>query len=125
MRLAKETVTIELKNGNTITGTITGVDSYMNIHLRAVKMMIKTKTKEGEVKHEVEMDQTTVRGNTIRNIELPESINLDTLLVDNTPKIKVKAHVKGLLHFTYQTIQILTPIEALKKKKEKAPKPNK
>lgn len=38
MKLSNESVTVELKNGSVITGTITGVDMQMNTHLRNVKI---------------------------------------------------------------------------------------
>jgi len=38
MKLGGETVTIELKNGQTIIGTITSVDMSMNTHLKTVKI---------------------------------------------------------------------------------------
>ncbi|EKE40459.1 LSM domain containing protein [Entamoeba nuttalli P19] len=90
MRLTNEVVTIELKSGAILTGTIVGVDNYMNVHLKVVKM-----TQKG--KNPINLDQSTVRGNTIRNIILPESLNLDTYLVDDTPRLKVKAAVKSAL----------------------------
>lgn len=90
MRLANEVVTIELKSGATLTGTIVGVDNNMNVHLKVVTMTPKGK-------EPVSMDRTTVRGNTLRDIILPESLNLDTYLIDDTPRMKVKAAVKSLL----------------------------
>ena len=38
MKLTNETVTIELKNGSSVTGTITSVDMQMNTHLKHVKL---------------------------------------------------------------------------------------
>ena len=53
-KLANETVTIELKNSTTVTGTIVGVDVAMNTHLRAVKLSIKgSKTKTESVAKEI------------------------------------------------------------------------
>eukprot|EP01114_Cavostelium_apophysatum_P013974 TRINITY_DN3499_c0_g1_i1.p1 TRINITY_DN3499_c0_g1~~TRINITY_DN3499_c0_g1_i1.p1 ORF type:complete len:126 (+),score=19.78 TRINITY_DN3499_c0_g1_i1:68-445(+) len=83
MKLNGETVTVELKNGTIVHGTITGVDISMNTHLKTVKMTVKGK-------NPVTLDTLSIRGNNIRQYILPETLNLDTLLVDDTPKTKPK-----------------------------------
>merc|ERR1712159_318130 len=77
-KLSNESVTIELKNGTTAHGTIMGVDVSMNTHLKQVKLTLKGK-------NPVAVEHLSVRGNTIRYYILPDSLNLDTLLVDDTP----------------------------------------
>ncbi|KAL4139275.1 Small nuclear ribonucleoprotein SmD1b [Phytophthora ramorum] len=84
MKLSNETVTIELKNGTIVHGTITGVDISMNTHLKAVKMTVKGK-------NPVTLDSLSIRGNNIRYYILPDSLNLDTLLIDDTPREKMRA----------------------------------
>mmetsp|Transcript_45119 Transcript_45119/g.119973 ORF Transcript_45119/g.119973 Transcript_45119/m.119973 type:complete len:118 (-) Transcript_45119:269-622(-) len=81
MKLNNETVTIELKNGSVVHGTIVGVDMAMNTHLKAVKLTLKGK-------NPVALEQLSVRGNNIRYYLLPDTINLDTLLVEDAPKHK-------------------------------------
>eukprot|EP00667_Euglena_gracilis_P028437 EG_transcript_36320 len=83
MKLTNETITLELKNGTVVHGTITGVDVSMNTHLKAVKVTLKGK-------NPVAMDHLSVRGNNIRYFILPDSLNLDNLLIDTTPKPKPK-----------------------------------
>lgn len=84
MKLSHETVTIELKNGAVVHGTITGVDVAMNTHLKSVKM---TPVKGG---NPIAMDSLSIRGNNIRYFILPDALPLETLLVDDTPKAKAK-----------------------------------
>jgi len=81
MKLNNETVTIELKNGSVVHGTITGVDMQMNTHLKTVKMTMRNRDP-------VSLDSLSIRGNTIRYFVLPDSLPLDTLLVDDAPKPK-------------------------------------
>ena len=117
MKLSNETVQVELKNGTVIQGTITGglcqmlggqralhlylfwvcictsqhvfvchagVDIAMNTHLKKVKLILKGK-------NPIALDHMSVRGNNIRYFIMPDSLNLDTLLVDlDQPKIRPK-----------------------------------
>ncbi len=110
MKLSHETVTMELKNGTQVHGTITGkhltigclylfdiffmltsfffrspvgVDVAMNTHLKAVKMTIKNRDP-------VQLETLSIRGNNIRYYILPDSLPLETLLIDDTPKGKAR-----------------------------------
>ncbi|KAF8813106.1 Sm-like ribonucleoprotein [Phlegmacium glaucopus] len=81
MKLNNETVTIELKNGSVVHGTITGVDMQMNTHLKTVKMTMRNRDPAS-------LDSLSIRGNNIRYFVLPDALPLDTLLVDDAPKPK-------------------------------------
>ncbi|KAI9593573.1 hypothetical protein BDF19DRAFT_448221 [Syncephalis fuscata] len=88
MKLSNEVVTIELKNGTVVHGTITGVDMSMNTHLKMVKMTMKNRDPAN-------LDSLSIRGNNIRYFILPDSLPLDTLLVDDSPKAKSKKKKEG------------------------------
>ena len=60
----------------------------MNTHLKAVKLTVKGR-------EPVALDHLTIRGNNIRYFLLPESLPLETLLVDDAPKIKNKKQQRG------------------------------
>ncbi|KAJ7359773.1 Sm-like ribonucleoprotein [Mycena albidolilacea] len=81
MKLNNETVTLELKNGSVVHGTITGVDMQMNTHLKSVKITARNRDPASH-------DSISIRGNTIRYFVLPDALPLDTLLVDDAPKPK-------------------------------------
>jgi small nuclear ribonucleoprotein D1 len=83
MKLSNEPVTIEMKNGTIIHGTVTGLDVAMNTHLKSAKMT----TKNADT---VSLETISIRGNNIRYFLLPDAINMDNLLVDDTPKAKTK-----------------------------------
>ncbi|KAG9257850.1 Small nuclear ribonucleoprotein Sm D1 [Emericellopsis cladophorae] len=84
MKCTNETVTIELKNGTIVHGTIASVSPQMNTALRNVKMTAKGQDP-------LSLDTMNIRGSTIRYYILPDSLPLDTLLVDDAPKPKNKA----------------------------------
>ena len=83
MKLAGETVTIELKNGSVVIGTITSVDMSMNTHLKNVKVQQKGKENQN-------LDHLTIRGANIRYYLLPESLPLETHLAAEDRKQKIK-----------------------------------
>jgi small nuclear ribonucleoprotein D1 len=60
----------------------------MNTHLKTVKMTLKGK-------NPVTLDSLSIRGSNVRYYILPDSLNLDTLLVDDAPKNKPSRKPKG------------------------------
>jgi small nuclear ribonucleoprotein D1 len=56
----------------------------MNVALRTVKFTTRGRDT-------LTLDSITVRGSTVRYIILPDSLPLDTLLIDDAPKPKNKA----------------------------------
>jgi len=70
--------------GTIVHGTITSVSPQMNTALRTVKMT----PRGGEP---VALDAMNIRGSTIRYFILPDSLPLDTLLIDDSVKPKNKA----------------------------------
>lgn len=71
---------------------MTGVDISMNTHLKTVKLTLKGK-------NPVTLDHLSVRGNNIRYYILPDSLNLETLLVEETPRVKPKKPTAGMFIF--------------------------
>ena len=67
--------------------TCVGVDISMNTHLETVKLTLKGKVP-------VALDHLCIRDD-IRDYILPDSLKLDTLLVDDTPRVKAKKPVAG------------------------------
>jgi len=53
----------------------------MNTHLKSVKMTVKNKDP-------VQLETLSIRGSNIRYFILPDSLPLDTLLIDDAPKAR-------------------------------------
>ena len=88
MRLAGEAVVVELKNGTVLQGVVVGVDVSMNTHLRQVTLSVKGG-------NPVKVDSLSVRGSTVRYFILPDSLNLDQLLVEQVKKTQTHAQATG------------------------------
>lgn len=97
MRLSHETVTIEMKNGSIVHGTVAGVDMAMNTHLRSVKLTLKNK-------EPINLDTFSIRGNNIRYFILPETLPLDTMLIDDTPKVSKKKKESEIVHCRRESV---------------------
>ena len=97
-KLNREQVTIELKNGTVISGTVVGVDATMNAHLKKAKMTVRGK-------NPVSYATLSVRGSTVRAWLLPDGLNLDALLVEDTPKVSIMIYLHSevcvLLFFVF------------------------
>src|SRR5205085_10795747 len=63
----------------------------MNTALRAVKMTVKNRANPTAPGETITLDTINLRGSTIRYYILPDSLPLDTLLIDDAPKPKNKA----------------------------------
>lgn len=67
---------------------ILGVDVAMNTHLKAVKMTMRNQ-------QPIHYETLSVRGNNIRYYILPDSLTLETLLVDDAPKSRMNRGGRG------------------------------
>mmetsp|Transcript_4033 Transcript_4033/g.5669 ORF Transcript_4033/g.5669 Transcript_4033/m.5669 type:complete len:120 (-) Transcript_4033:103-462(-) len=88
LKMVNETVTMELKNGTTVQGTITAVDMSMNTHLKQVKVTVRHK-------NPVNMSFLSIRGSNIRYFILPDNLDLNYLLIDDAPKQNPPKYPQG------------------------------
>ena len=80
---------------------VIGVDVSMNTHLKSVKMTLKNKDP-------VMLDTLSIRGNNIRYYILPDTLPLDSLLIDDTPKGRGRGRSTGSFNkFHYLKIFLL------------------
>jgi hypothetical protein len=68
----------------------------MNTHLKTVRMTVRGREPQA-------LDSLAIRGNNVRYFILPDSLPLDTLLIDDAPKPKKKAGVRPLTSFSSPT----------------------
>jgi small nuclear ribonucleoprotein D1 len=101
-KLNREQVTIELKNGTVISGTVVGVDMTMNAHLKKAKLTARGK-------NPVSYATLSVRGSTVRAWLLPDGLNLDALLVEETKKVRCSLtwHIMIFVNF-FITVELFT-----------------
>lgn len=59
----------------------------MNTHLKTVKMTVRNREPQT-------LDSLSIRGNNVRYFILPDSLPLDTLLIDDAPKPRKKKDVR-------------------------------
>lgn len=90
-KLRNEQVTVELKNGTTVWGTLQSVSPQMNATLTDVKLTLPNTHANAQAmagiyltgnESTATLQYINIRGNTIRQIILPDSLNLDNLLID-------------------------------------------
>ena len=72
-RIINETITVELKNGIILHGTLLHSDKLMNLYLKKVK-------KTNNSIFNLNLESISIRGNTIRYVILPIWINFDSIL---------------------------------------------
>lgn len=109
-KLRNEQVTIELKNGTTLWGTLQSVSPQMNATLTDVRLAVPQGRGHGssaggalasvylagsapestDASLSATLQYINVRGNTIRQIILPDSLDLDRLLVDEQQLQKLR-----------------------------------
>lgn len=74
-------VTVELKNGNSVNGQILSCSPVMNLSMKNIKLI--------QPHQDPQLLQfINIRGNQIRQVILPDDINIDSLLAKSVVKIK-------------------------------------
>lgn len=78
--------TIHLRTSPTPIQALTqpAVDPQMNTHLKSVKLHLRNAPSNAPLS----LDSIAIRGNNVRYFILPDSLPLDTLLVDDAPRAK-------------------------------------
>lgn len=74
-------VTVELKNGHSVNGQLLACSPTMNLLMKNVKLM--QPFQEPQL-----MQFLSIRGNQVRQIILPEDLNLESILASSATRIK-------------------------------------
>lgn len=74
-------ITVELKNGNSVNGQLLSCSPLMNISLKNIKLV--QPHQDPQI-----LQFISIRGNQIRQIILPDDLNIDNLLANSVVKIK-------------------------------------
>lgn len=74
-------VTVELKNGNSVNGQILSCSPLMNLSMKNIKLIQPHQDPQL-------MQFMNIRGNQIRQILLPDDLNIESLLSRSTVKMK-------------------------------------
>jgi small nuclear ribonucleoprotein D1 len=78
---SNQPVTVELKNGNSINGQILSCSPLMNLSLKNIKLIQAHQDPQLLL-------YINIRGNQIRQIILPDDLNVDSVLAKSVVKIK-------------------------------------
>lgn len=76
-----EPITVELKNGNTVSGQLLNCNPSMNLLLKNVKLLQPYQDPQL-------LQYINIRGNQIRQVLLPDDINIDSILAKSAFKLK-------------------------------------
>lgn len=86
VKCRNERVTVEMKDGSQVTGTVKAVSPAMNVILTQADL-IHNENKQ-------HLDSITIRGNMVRMVILPDDLNLDAILSDAIFRPKKKSKSK-------------------------------
>ena len=76
----------------------------MNTHLKTVKMTVRNREPQT-------LDSLSIRGNNVRYYILPDSLPLDTLLIDDAPKPRKKKDVRVVSSFQRVHVPLHTTLD--------------
>lgn len=79
-------VTVELKNGTSVNGQVLSCTPSMNLSMKNVKLILPHRDPQL-------MQFINIRGNQIRQVLLPDDLNIESLLQKSV--VKIKGHGAG------------------------------